>query len=59
MVNTRFIAWLVGVEESAVKAYRDIADWPSHWVARAQHHMRALGVSSHSEALSLFLRTQS
>lgn len=58
-MNARFIAWLVGVEPAAVKAYRDVTDWPSHWAAKAQHHLRSLGVSSQSDAMSAFLRSQS
>jgi hypothetical protein len=53
-VNTRFIAWLVGVDVSAVLAYREVADWPSHWVARAQHRIDALGVTSEHEAMELY-----
>jgi hypothetical protein len=58
-VNARFIAWLVGVEPAAVKAYRDVSDWPSHWAAKAQHKMRSLGLSSQRDAMSAFLRSHS
>ena len=58
MVNARFIAWLIGVDVSAVLTYLDVADWPSHWVAKAQHRMRALGVQDEHEAFALY-RTQS
>jgi hypothetical protein len=54
-VNTRFIAWLVGVDVSAVKAYEDVADWPTHWASKAQHRLSSLGISSQSEAMALFM----
>lgn len=57
MVNAQFLAWLVGVDVNAVRAYRDIADWPSHWAAKAQHRMRSIGVQSHQEAIQVY-RTQ-
>ena len=53
-MNAQFIAWLVGVDVSDVVAYRDVADWPTHWAAKAQHHLRALGIGSEREALSVF-----
>jgi hypothetical protein len=40
-VNARSIAWLVGVDITAVQTYRDIADWPSDWAFKAQHHLRS------------------
>lgn len=58
-MNARFIAWLVGVEPAAVQAYGDVSDWPTHWVVKAQHKLRSLGVSSQSDAMSAFLRSQS
>ena len=58
-MKPEFLAWLIGVNASDIEAYGDIADWPTHWVARAHHRMSALGVSSQSEALALFLCHQS
>jgi hypothetical protein len=54
---TGYLAWLMGVQESDVMAYRDTTEWPSHWTIKAQYRMRSLGVSSEREALDMY-RTQ-
>lgn len=56
-MSAQFVAWLVGVDADDVKAYRDVADWPSHWAGKAQHRMRSLGITSEAEAFQVF-RTQ-
>lgn len=55
-MNAAFLAWLIGVEVAAVLAYRE-CEWPTHWVAKAEHRMRSLGIRTEQEALSMF-RTQ-
>jgi len=56
-MHARFLAWLIGVDVSAVLAYLDVADWPTHWTVKAQHRMRSLGITSEQEALETY-RTQ-
>lgn len=51
---TGYLAWLIGVQESDVVAYRDTSDWPSHWTAKAQHRMRSLGITTEHEALDMY-----
>ncbi|MGC9439242.1 hypothetical protein [Streptomyces sp. WG5] len=55
-MNAYFLAWLIGVDVAAVLAYREV-QWPIHWVVKAQHRMRSLGITSERDALEMF-RTQ-
>lgn len=49
-----FVAWLVGVSSHEVKVYREIADWPSDWPAKAEARMQKLGIVTVSDALEAF-----